>query len=93
MLGQLPFECKHSKLHITLYHVLPDGCSMATDSQVADNGLTVVVLAWTLLLVSILVVALRIYTRITRIRKVGADDYLMICSVVSAILHECETEH
>jgi hypothetical protein len=66
---------------------------MATDSQVADNGLTVVILAWTLLVVSFLVVALRIYTRITRIRKVGADDYLMICSVVSAMLHECETEH
>lgn len=62
---------------------------MATDSGAADNGLTVVILAWTLLVVSILVVALRVYTRIMRIRKVGADDYLMICSVVSGLLHKC----
>jgi hypothetical protein len=51
-----------------------------------DNGLTVVILAWTLLIVSILVVSLRVYTRITRVRKVRADDYLMICSVVSGLL-------
>jgi len=63
---------------------------MAADSGAADNGFTVVILAWTLLFVSVLVVALRIYTRITRIRKVGADDYLMICSVASALLNECE---
>lgn len=63
---------------------------MVTDPRAADNGLTVVVLAWTLLIVSILVVSLRIYTRITRIRKVRADDYLMICSVVSILLHELE---
>ena len=62
---------------------------MATDSEAADNGLTAVILAWTLLFVSILVVALRVYTRIMRIRKVGADDYLMICSVVSGLLHKC----
>ena len=60
---------------------------MERESPASDNGLTVVVLAWTLLTVSILVVTLRIYTRITRIRKVGADDYLMIYSVVSAIPH------
>jgi hypothetical protein len=53
-----------------------------TTTHAADNGLTVVILAWTLLTVSVLVVTLRIYTRIIRIRKVGADDYLMICSVV-----------
>lgn len=59
---------------------------MAADPRADDNGLTVVILAWALLIVSILVVSLRIYTRITRVRKVRADDYLMICSVVSSLL-------
>jgi hypothetical protein len=62
---------------------------MAVESYATNNGLTVVILAWTLLTVSILVVTLRIYTRITRIRKVGVDDYLMVCSVVSCLLRKC----
>lgn len=61
---------------------------MEADPRDDDNGLTVVVLAWTLLIVSILVVSLRVYTRITRVRNVRADDYLMICSVVSSLLSE-----
>ena len=61
---------------------------MEADPRDDDNGLTVVVLAWTLLIVSILVVSLRVYTRITRVRNVRADDYLMICSVVSSLLRE-----
>jgi hypothetical protein len=47
-----------------------------------DSGSTVIILSWVLLILSVLVVTLRLYTRITRVRRVGADDYLMICSVV-----------
>ena len=43
---------------------------MEADPRGDDNGLTVVTLAWTLLIVSILVVSLRVYTRITRVRNV-----------------------
>ena len=89
MLGQLLPECKRSNSFPTIY-ALSYGWKMVSDPRAADNGLTVVILTWTLLIVSILVVSLRIYTRITRIRKVGADDYLMICSVVSTLLHELE---
>lgn len=58
---------------------------MSTTASEADKGLSVVVVGWTLTAISALVVSLRLYTRITRVRKVGADDYLMLCSLACEI--------
>jgi len=55
---------------------------MSTSASYADKGLSVVVTGWTLTAISAVVVSLRLYTRMTQIRKVGADDYFMICSLV-----------
>jgi hypothetical protein len=55
---------------------------MSITASEADKGLIVVVTGWTLTAIPALVVSLRLYTRIIRVRKVRADDYLMVCSLV-----------
>jgi hypothetical protein len=65
-----------------------DNHTMTIADRDSDSGSTVVILSWVLIMVSVLVVTLRLYTRMARVRNVGADDYLMICSVVRDFLNE-----
>ncbi|KAK6381836.1 hypothetical protein LTR65_010980 [Meristemomyces frigidus] len=53
----------------------------------ADNAKPLLGLGWTLLLGSGAVVGLRMYARLTRVRRVAVDDYLMLASWSSEVFH------
>lgn len=55
---------------------------MATDPT-ADDAKALVVVGWTLLGVSCAIISLRLYARLSRVRRVAVDDYLMLASWVS----------
>jgi len=54
---------------------------------IAGIGLLLIILSWILATISIVVVALRFYNKIFRLRRVTADDYLILLSLVFAIFH------
>lgn len=49
----------------------------------ANNGLSMIVVGWTLVFVTTIVVSLRLYARATLVRRIALDDFLMVTSVVS----------
>lgn len=51
-------------------------------SATADNAIVLVSVGWTLFGVSGAVIALRMYTRLSRVHRVAIDDYLMLASWV-----------
>lgn len=49
------------------------------------NGLSMVIVGWTLVVVTTAVVGLRLYARASHVRRIALDDYLMVTSLVSVI--------
>jgi hypothetical protein len=57
--------------------------TMAMIEETADQGPALLILGWVLTTISVAMVGLRCYTRITRVQRVAVHDFLMLTSLVS----------
>lgn len=55
------------------------------DSSNANQGPILMRIIWTLLALSILVVGLRLYAKLTTARRIYVDDWLMVTALVRSI--------
>ena len=65
--------------------------SAVRDCCTASKGTITLALTWGLLRIVILVVSLRLHLRLEPHYKIGWDDYIVVASLVSALIRPCRT--